>query len=118
MFNQTLHHYRKYICWYCFQSFGTAQTLERHFKGKQMIKMAGKGETVKFKNYARKIKLPFMIYADFESILIPENKAKYQNHIGCSFGYRLMYVDDQFSKPFRLYLGQDAVRKFIINIVL
>ena len=28
--------------------------------------MAKKDETVKFKNYTRKAKLPFMIYADFE----------------------------------------------------
>ena len=32
---------------------------------KQMIKMATKGETVKFKNYTRKVRSPFMIYADF-----------------------------------------------------
>ena len=37
-----------------------------------MLKMAKKGENVKFKNYTRKKELQFMIYADFESILIPE----------------------------------------------
>ena len=60
--------------------------------------MAKKGETVKLKNYTRKIKSPFMIYADFESILVPENNGnrnpdepcmmKYQSHIVCSFGYK------------------------------
>ena len=34
--------------------------------GKQVIKMANKGETVKFKNFSRKIKSPFMIYSDLE----------------------------------------------------
>ena len=29
-----------------------------------------KGEYVKFKNYERKIKSPFMIYASFESIMV------------------------------------------------
>ena len=29
-----------------------------------------------FKNYERKIKSPFMIYADFESILVPEDNGK------------------------------------------
>ena len=33
--------------------------------------MPKKAEYIKFKNFARKIKSPFMIYADFESILIP-----------------------------------------------
>ena len=28
------------------------------------------------KNYERKVKSPFMIYADFESILVPEDNGK------------------------------------------
>ena len=35
-----------------------------------------KGEYVRFKNYVRKIKSPFVIYADFESILVPEDNEK------------------------------------------
>ena len=65
-----------------------------------------------------------MICADFRSILIPENNEKqnpdesytnkYQNHVGCSYGYKLVYVDDQFSKP---YLGHDVFHKLITAIV-
>ena len=33
-------------------------------------------ETVTFKNYDCKIKLPFMIYVDFEGILVPEENGK------------------------------------------
>ena len=41
--------------------------------------MSKKGEYVKFKNFERKIKSPFIIYADFESILQPEdNESKTQ----------------------------------------
>ena len=40
---------------------------------KPMIKIPEKGEYVRFKNYEGKIKLPFIIYADFESILVPED---------------------------------------------
>ena len=50
MFSQTLHCERKPISHYCFHCFGTGQTLERHgcfeINGKQIIKMAKKGETV------------------------------------------------------------------------
>ena len=35
-----------------------------------------KGKYVKLKKYDRKIKSTFMIYADFESILVPENDGK------------------------------------------
>ena len=34
-----------------------------------MIKKVKIVETVKFENYMKKVKLPFMIYADFGSIL-------------------------------------------------
>ena len=53
--------------------------------------MPKKDECVKFKNYERKIKSPFMIYTDFESTSVPENNGKqnpkesytnkYQKHI-------------------------------------
>ena len=59
-----------------------------------------------------------MIYADFESILVPEDKGKqnpnetytnkYQKHVACSYGYKLVCVDDKCSKPFKLYLGEDT----------
>ena len=44
--------------------------------GKQMIQMPKGGEYVQFKIYEGKLKLPFMIYADFESILQSENNEK------------------------------------------
>ena len=88
--------------------------------------MAKKGENVKFKNYTRKIKLPFIIYGNFEIILVPkynrkQNQSKtytnkYQNDVGCSFGYKIVCADDQFSKPFKSYLGEDAFHKFITNM--
>ena len=85
-------------------------SVKRHIKnqcfkisGKQKIKMPKKGECVKFKNFERKIKSPFMIYADFERILVPEDNGKqnpgesyankYQKHVACSYGYKLVCVD-------------------------
>ena len=41
-----------------------------------MIKITKKVETVKFKKYTMKIRSSFMIYADSESILIPEKNVK------------------------------------------
>ena len=38
--------------------------------------MPEKGEYIKFKNFERKLKLPFMIYADFERIIVPEDNGK------------------------------------------
>ena len=38
---------------------------------------------------------------------------KYKKYTACSYGYKLVCVDDNFSKPFKSYLGQDAVCSFI-----
>ena len=121
---------KKYLYYYNY-----IQILERHvndcfeLNDNQMIKISIEGETFKFKNYTRKIKLLFMIYADFESILVPKNNEKqnseesytnkYRSHISWSFGYKIfkVFADDQFSKSFKSFLGQYAAYKFITNIV-
>lgn len=33
---------------------------------------------------------------------------KYQSHVGSRFGYKLVCINDQFSKPFQSYLETDA----------
>ena len=89
--------------------------------------MPKKGEYVKFQNDERKIKLPLIIYGDFESILVSENNGKqnpedsytnkYQEHSAFSYGYKLVYVDNKFSKTLKTNLDEDAVYNFINNII-
>ena len=87
-----------------FLSFIIEEILKRHIKdcykinGKQRITVPKKGEHVKFENYERKIKSPFLIYADFESIVVPEDNEKqnpsdsytnkYRKHVACGYGYK------------------------------
>ena len=42
---------------------------------------------------------------------------KYQKHIACSYGYKLVYNYDKFSKPFKSYLGKDPVCNFISSMI-
>ena len=42
---------------------------------------------------------------------------KYQKHVACICGYKLVCVDDKFSKPFRSYLGEDSVYNFINDMI-
>ena len=68
-----------------------------------------------------------MIYADFESILVPEDTGnqypeepytnKYQQHVACSYGYKLASVDDTFCKTFKSYISEDAVYQFINSMI-
>ena len=69
--------------------------------------MNKKNQYVYFKNFEEKIKSPFMIYSDFESILVTEGNGKqnpnqcytkkYQKTFACCYGYKLVCVDDKFS---------------------
>ena len=75
--------------------------------------MSKKGEYVKLKN--------------FESFLVPGDNGKrnldelyadkYQKHVACSYGYKLICIDDKFSKPFKLYLEKEAVYYFINSMI-
>ena len=133
MCDHTLHCRRKRFCRYCLQAFSTEEILTSHIKdwfkinGKQRIIMSKKGEYVKFKNYERKIKSPFISYADFESILVLENNGKqnqeesytnkYKNIMLAVMDINLVCIDDKFRKPFKTYLGEDAVYNFINSLI-
>ena len=42
---------------------------------------------------------------------------KYQSHIPCSFAYKVVCIDNKFSKKVVLYRGKNAVYKFIEEIL-
>ena len=42
---------------------------------------------------------------------------KYQKHVACSYGYKLVCVDDKFSKPLKSYLGQDSVCNSVSSMI-
>ena len=101
--------WKKHYCRYFLHAFITGEILKCYIKdcfnvnGKETIKKPKKGECVKLRNFERKIKSPFMVYTDFECILVLEDNGKqnpnqsyikkYQKHVGCSYGYKLALVD-------------------------
>ena len=117
MYDHALYRGRKHFYHYCLQTLGTKEILKRHIKdcfkinGKRRFSMYKEGKYGKSRNYERKIKSPFMIYADFEFILVPEDNGKqnpqesyankFRKHNAYSYGYKLVCVDDKFSKPFK-----------------
>ena len=78
---------------------------------------------MEFKNLNKIIPIPFKIYADFECLLKGcdseinndcfSHTSKYQDHIQCSFTYKLVCVNDKYTKDFILYRGKNVVFKFI-----
>ena len=129
MYDKILYPERKHFCRYCLKAFSTEEILKSHIKdcfkinGTQRIIMPKKDEYVKFRKYERRIRSPFTIYTNFESILMPEHNGKqnpeesytnkYQEQIACSYGYKLVCVDDEFSQSFKIYLGEDVLYNFI-----
>ena len=79
--------------------------------------------TTDFKNYFKQLPVPFKVYADFESNLKSVDNyegsysKKYQDHIPCIFAYKLVCVDDKFSKLIVVFRGKNAAYKFIEAIV-
>ena len=43
--------------------------------------------------------------------------SKYQKHIAYGYGYKIVCVNDKFSKSFETYLGEDAVYTFISSMI-
>ena len=129
MCNKTKSKNKKHFCRYCLQCFSSEKVLKRHKKvclkinGKQSVKL--RSASVRFKNHFKQLTVPFKIYADFESVLkevqsnVNDNNSsytkKYQKHIPCSFSYKVVCIDDRFSKPTVLYRGNQSLKKKYIG---
>ena len=119
MFNKNKNENKKWFCMRCLQCFSSEDILSVHMRdclvinGKQRVKL-NEG-SISFKNCSRQMKVPFKIYGDFESILkkciesergfddecIDKNSSwskKYQEHVPCRFGYKVVCIDDRFTK--------------------
>ena len=66
---------KKFFCKHCIQHFPSKERLEKHMidcivlTKCQAIQMPAEGEVIKFKSFRETVKIPFIIYADLESIL-------------------------------------------------
>ena len=118
---------KKYFCKSCFQCFSCKDVLAKHkevclsINGAQSVRLE-KG-TIEFKNYFKQIPVPFKIYADFECNLYSVESyegsysKKYQDHVPCSFAYKLVCVDDKFTKPIVVFRDENAAYEFIKAIL-
>ena len=125
MFHKTKNKNKKWFCRSCLQYFSSESVSIKHFclniNGKQSV-ILEKG-IIEFENYFKQIPVPFKIYADFEcnlkSVECDEGSytKKYQDHIPCSFAYKVVYIDDRFTKPIVVYRGENAAYEFIKAIL-
>ena len=110
----------------CLQCFSSENVLIKHKEnclsiiGKQSVKLEG---IINFENYFKQIPVPFKIYGDFEYSLkkVKCNEGsyaeKYQDHIPCSFAYKIVCIDDKSIKPTIIHRGKNATYEFIKAIL-
>ena len=128
MYNQTKYKERKHFCMYCLQCSPYEKAFINHeencitINAAQAIKMPKADDMVHFKNYHKGLAAPFVIYADFEAInekvdgCKPNNDKSYtesyQKHEDCGYGCKVVCrYDDKYSKPVKIYRGENAVHK-------
>ncbi|CAB3995060.1 Gastrula zinc finger [Paramuricea clavata] len=129
--------HKKHFCLYCLHSCKSEELLKKHketcleVNGTQATKLPSKGTKIKFKNHRNSMPAPFVIYADFESILVPEERKVdpesseeksttdlYQTHKACSFGLKTVcHYDDQYSGEYISYVGEDATNVFLKTVL-
>ena len=138
---------KKYFCKHCIQHFPSNDILAKHMidcvvlTKCQAIEMPVEGETTKFRSFRETVKIPFVIYADLESLLEKltdttssqtetisttvqstdsaeqDKTEKLQKHTACSYGYKIVCCyDKSMSKPFKMYRGLNSINKFFSDI--
>ena len=127
MFHKTKNKNKKWFCKSCLQCFSNEMVLIKHKEdclstnGVQSVDVE-EGIT-EFKNYFKQLPVLFKIYADFECNLrdfeIYEGSytKKYHEHVPCSYAYKVVCIDDRFSKPIVVYRGENAAYEFIKAIL-
>ena len=114
---------KKWFCSSCLQYFSSENVLMKHkedclsINGMRSVNVQ-KG-IIKFENYFKQLPVLFKIYADFKCNLrdveIYEGSytKKYHEHVPCSYAYKVICIDDRFSKSTIIYRGKNAAYECI-----
>ena len=118
MFNNTKCKNKKHFFRYCLQCFSSERVLVEHkemyleINGKQSVEL--KSGSIESKNHFKKLAVLVYINTAYNLEKIHINDIdkktsyteKYQIHISSSFTYKVVCIDDKFSKPVDLYRGK------------
>ena len=123
MFHKTKNKNKKCFCRSCLQCLSSENVLINHkedflsINGKQSVNLE-KG-IIEFENYFKQLPVPFKIYADFEcnlkdiEIYDGSYTKKYHDHIPCSYAYKVVCIDNKFSKSIVVFREKNAAYEFI-----
>ena len=135
--DQTKNSNTKHYCMMCLTGFSRADLLENHKKycngvndRPTRIEMPEEGKnTLSFQNHHKQMKVPYVIYADFEALVRkipgceigPESKKKSYTektewHEACGYSYMVVRIDGEVSGS-KVYRGENAVGTFLNDIL-
>ena len=133
LFKNSKYEHRKHPCRRCLHVFSSEALLETHRNDCQGIGekpqctvMPKEGQNIlKFTNYHKQMRVPFIIYADFEALNIPVEgcagnpQKSYTRQIAkqvpCSYCYVVVRSDGEAKAPV-LYRGEDAAEHFLADL--
>ena len=122
------HDGKKHICLNCLNVFHSEKSLNNHQEycmNNESVKiiMPKEGSTLKFNHFNKKLKVPFVIYADFECFTEKletddyddrhSHTSRYQKHTPSGVSFYIVYrdLDVEKQKPF-LYSGENVAEEF------
>ena len=130
LYDQNRHNESTHFCERCLHGYSKREFLERHkpeckglMKSPTRTNMPKQGENkISFTNYHKQMKVPYVVYADFECLVRkiatcePDNKQSFtiktEKHEPCGFSYLVVRSDGQTFGPYT-YRGEDAVFVFL-----
>ena len=122
--SQSKHNGRKYFCTYCLHGFIRQDLLEKHrpycqVHGMQHTELPSESEKImKFKNIAKMLKVPFVIYADFECLLKPTGlEGKKHHHVPCGYSYLIVSTVPDYHFEAVTYSGPQVMDHFFEHIL-
>ena len=123
---------KQHFCMNCLQGFTQELSRDQHQaycedNESARVEMPKQGSTIEFKDGQNQLKVPFIMYADFESILEPmdpvelgcpnqpyTNKVNQYTQSGWCVYSKFTYRD--IDDPLRTYRGRDCIETFCIYI--
>ena len=122
--SQSKHKGRKYFCTYCLHGFTSENLLMKHkpvceTHGLQVTQLPGpKEQFMSFKQVGKMLKVPFVIYADFECILQPLNKDGKKNiHKPCGYSYLVVSAVDEDQPKIVTYSDENVLEHFFEDMM-
>lgn len=118
----TKHHTKIFLCEECMIFFDNKDKLNSHVCSGVATILPNEGTVIQFSHYERMQNMPYVIYADFESLLKPittdgsraeSNTLTLQQHVPAAFAYYVVCSYDSSLNKYVSYRGPDCVEKFL-----